>query len=94
MNSIQQLRERYSKLRVKNTSKIFNYELTTYLELGSMLKMAEVVALAAQARTESRGAHARADFPAKDDANWKVHTLVRLVDGLPKLESKPVSSLE
>lgn len=93
LNRIQHLRERYSKLRVKNTSKIFNYELTTYLELGSMLKMAEVVALAAQARTESRGAHARADFPAKDDANWKVHTLVRLVDGLPKLESKPVSSL-
>jgi succinate dehydrogenase/fumarate reductase flavoprotein subunit len=92
LNSIQQLRERYSKLRVKNTSKIFNYELTTYLELGSMLKMAEAVALAAQARTESRGAHARVDFPAKDDANWKVHTLVRLVDGLPKLESKPVSA--
>ena len=92
LNRIQHLRERYSKLRVKNTSKIFNYELTTYLELGSMLKMAEAVALAAQARTESRGAHARVDFPAKDDANWKVHTLVRLVDGLPKLESKPVSA--
>ncbi len=90
LNHIQNLRERYSKLGVKNPSKIFNYELTTYLELGSMLKMAEAVTLAAQARTESRGAHARVDFPKKDDANWKAHTLIRLVDGSPKLESKPV----
>ncbi len=89
---IQKLRERYSKLRVKNTSKIYNYELTANLELGSMLKMAEAVALAAQARSESRGAHRRVDFPEKDDANWKVHTLVRLINGSPKLEKKPVSS--
>ena len=92
LSQIQNLRERYSKLGVKNSSKIFNYELTTYLELGSMLKMAEAVALAAQARTESRGAHSRVDFPTKDDANWKVHSLIRLVDGSPKLENKPVAS--
>ncbi len=89
---IQSLKERYSKLRVKNSSKIFNYELTAYLEAGSMLRLAEVVALAAQARSESRGAHARVDFPEKNDTNWKVHTSIRLVDGSPKLESKPVSS--
>ena len=89
---IQTLKERYSKLRVKNTSKIYNYELTAYLELGSMLRMAEAVALAAQARSESRGAHGRVDFPDKNDADWKAHTLVRLVDGAPKLEKKPVGS--
>jgi len=92
LDRIQNLKERYLKLRVKNKSKIYNYELTAYLELGSMLKMAEAVSLAAQLRTESRGAHARVDFPNKDDANWKVHTLVRLVNGSPKLEKKPVSS--
>jgi succinate dehydrogenase/fumarate reductase flavoprotein subunit len=86
---IQGLKERYSKLRVKNPSKIYNYELTSYLELGSMLTLAEIVALAAQARTESRGAHRRSDFPERDDTNWKAHTLV---SGSGQLEKTPVAT--
>jgi succinate dehydrogenase/fumarate reductase flavoprotein subunit len=87
---IQSLKERYSKLRVKNPSRIYNYELTSYLELGSMLTLAEVVALAAQARTESRGAHRRSDFPEPDDRNWKGHTLLSLARGSAQLQTKPV----
>lgn len=89
---IQTLKERYSKLRVKNPSRIYNYELTSYLELGSMLTLAEVVALAAQARTESRGAHHRSDFPERDDTNWKSHTLLSRAEGQPRMQKKAVAA--
>jgi len=46
-------------------------------ELGCLLDLAEVTALSALNRTESRGAHARDDFPKRDDENWLKHTLVR-----------------
>lgn len=89
---IQSLKDRYSRLRVKNPSRIYNYELTSYLELGSMLTLAEVVALAAGARAESRGAHQRADFSERDDTNWKSHTLVSFVGGSGQLQKKPVAA--
>ena len=89
---IQNLKDRYSRLRVKNPSRIYNYELTSYLELGSMLTLAEVVALAAGARAESRGAHQRADFSERDDTNWKSHTLVSFVGGSGQLQKKPVAA--
>ena len=91
LDRIRSLKERYAKLRVKNASRIYNYELTSYFELGSMLTLAGVVVQAAQARTESRGAHRRADFSQRDDQNWNCHTVVQLVQGLPRLEKKPVA---
>jgi succinate dehydrogenase / fumarate reductase flavoprotein subunit len=91
LSQIQSLKERYSKLRVKNPSRIYNYELTSYLELGSMLTLAEVVGSAAQSRTESRGAHQRSDFVERDDANWKSHTLASLVGESVQLQKKPVA---
>ena len=90
LDRIRSLKERYQKLRVGNPSRIYNYELTQYLELGSMLKLAEVVTLSARARTESRGAHRRADFPKRDDANWRCHTRVSLVQGAPRLDQRAV----
>jgi succinate dehydrogenase/fumarate reductase flavoprotein subunit len=92
LGQIQSLKDRYLRLRVKNPSRIYNYELTSYLELGSMLTLAEVVALAARARTESRGAHQRADFSERDDTNWKSHTLVSFVGGTGQLQKKPVAA--
>jgi succinate dehydrogenase / fumarate reductase flavoprotein subunit len=91
LDQIYRLKQRYKTLRVKNASRIYNYELTTYLELGSMLTLAEIVTQAALARTESRGAHHRADFPQKDDHNWRNHTLVSLVQGMPRWDKKPVA---
>ena len=91
LSGIQKLEERFSRVRVKNPSRIYNYELTSYLELASMLTLAEVVALAAQSRTESRGAHQRSDFPQRDDQNWKSHTLTSLVGESAQLEKKPVA---
>ncbi len=92
MERIQTLKERYRKIKVRNQSRVYNYELTTHLEVGSMLNLAEVVTLAAQSRTESRGAHRRADFPERDDGNWKSHTLVSLVRGSAQVQKKPVMS--
>lgn len=92
LGGIRSLKERYTRLRVRNPSRIYNYELTAYLELGSMLTLAEVVASAAAARTESRGAHRRADFPERDDINWKSHTVVSCVGGAGQLQKKPVAA--
>ncbi len=89
---IRTLRERHGKLRVGNKSRIFNYALTSHLELGNMLKLAEAVALAARGRNESRGAHLRSDCPERDDTSWKAHTVVREQDGAPKLDRKAVSA--
>lgn len=90
VTQIHELKERCSRLSLKNSSRVYNYELSGYLEVGAMLNIAEVVALAAQARTESRGSHRRSDFPDKDDAQWRVHTVARLVQGAPQLDKKPV----
>ena len=89
---IDALQRRHAALRVNNKSRIYNYALTSYLELGNLLQLAEALALAARGRTESRGAHVRSDFPQRDDSNWKVHTVVRRQDGAPKLDTRAVSA--
>jgi succinate dehydrogenase / fumarate reductase flavoprotein subunit len=51
------------------------------LELGNLLDLAYLSAVSAANRTETRGAHSREDFPARDDARWLKHTLARLGGG-------------
>jgi succinate dehydrogenase / fumarate reductase, flavoprotein subunit len=92
IDGIKQLKERYQKIPVRNASRIYNYELTTGLELGAMLALAELVTLSAQARSESRGAHRRTDFPNLDDQNWKHHTAVKLTQGSAQVEKRPVAN--
>ena len=90
LEKIKRLQERARNLRVQDKGKIYNTDLTTTLELLNMLEIAEVVVAGALARTESRGAHARRDFPSRDDGRWLVHTLAyRTPDG-PRLEYIPV----
>jgi NADH-dependent fumarate reductase subunit A len=92
LDKIAQLKERYQNIKVRNTGRIYNYELTTHLEIGAMLILAEIVTRSAQARTESRGAHYRSDFPNPDDANWKSHTVAKFSQGSTQLEKKPVAN--
>jgi succinate dehydrogenase/fumarate reductase flavoprotein subunit len=92
LDKIAQLKERYQKIKVRNTGRIYNYELTTHLEIGAMLILAEVVTGSAQARTESRGAHYRSDFPNPDDANWKSHTIAKFSQGSTQVDKKPVAN--
>jgi succinate dehydrogenase / fumarate reductase, flavoprotein subunit len=86
------LRERYEHIVVEDKSQLFNNDLTQALELGFLLELADAVVVCGLARKESRGAHARPyDFPERDDENFLKHTIVRLQDGRPKLNWKPVT---
>jgi succinate dehydrogenase / fumarate reductase, flavoprotein subunit len=78
-------------LRVADRSMIFNTDLAEALELDNMLAQANVSLHSAIGRTESRGAHARGDFPFRDDVNWLRHTLAWLdADDRTRLDYRPV----
>jgi len=90
VTKVQELRERFKQVRVADSGKVFNMEMLQTWELGNMLDLALVTAQSALARTESRGAHARDDFPQRDDANWLKHTLAWLDGEQVRLGYKPV----
>jgi succinate dehydrogenase / fumarate reductase, flavoprotein subunit len=78
-------------LSIADRSMIFNSDLAEALELDNMLAQASVSLRSAIGRTESRGAHAREDFPKRDDQNWLKHTLSWLDDdGRVRLDYRPV----
>jgi succinate dehydrogenase / fumarate reductase flavoprotein subunit len=78
-------------LGVSDHAMIFNTDLVEALELDNMLAQASVSLHSAVGRTESRGAHAREDFPQRDDAHWLKHTLSWLDDdGRVRLDYRPV----
>jgi succinate dehydrogenase / fumarate reductase, flavoprotein subunit len=88
---IRALRARFSRVRVVDRSPVFNLNLTDALETGHMLELAEVIVVGAFARTESRGAHYRTDYPKRDDARWMRHTLARRTADGPSLDYAPVT---
>lgn len=91
LNVVRELKERFKHVRPTDTGSIFNMELMNIWELGNLLDLAEITTVSALARTESRGAHAREDYPERDDRNWLKHTLA-FVDqkGQIELRYKPV----
>ncbi len=84
------LSERYHHIRVSDQGKQYNMELMQAWELGNLLDLAMVTTVSALARTESRGAHAREDYPQRDDVNWLKHTLAWMKDDQITLKYKPV----
>ena len=84
------LKQRYERVSLGDRSLRFNTELLETLELGNLLALAQVTVESALARKESRGAHAREDFPKRDDDQWLKHTLAYGRDGKVELRYKPV----
>ena len=90
LDKVRELQERFKKVQVGDRGKIFNTDLLNTWELGNLLELAEVTAASALSRQESRGAHAREDYPRRDDANWLKHTLAWKEDCKIRLGYKPV----
>jgi len=78
---------------ITDRNRIFNTELVEALELENLMALARVTASGALARTESRGAHARDDYPERDDKNWMKHTLASINGGEVALDYKPVRTI-
>ena len=90
LNKIRELKGRFENVQVDDRGKIYNTNLLNVWEIGNLLDLAEVTAASALARTESRGGHAREDYPKRDDAKWLMHTLAWACDGEVELRYKPV----
>jgi len=87
-----ELRERYAVARIDDHSRTFNTEFIAALELSCMLDVAETIVRCAQLREESRGAHQRIDFPARDDERFLANSLIyRSAEGASRVEYLPVT---
>ena len=85
------LRDQYrAGLELDDQGRVFNTDLMEAWELGCLLELAEVTATSAVARQESRGAHAREDFPKRNDEEWLKHTLCYKEGDDYRLDYKPV----
>jgi len=90
IDQLEELKRRYRHVRVDDGGRVFNTDLLEAWELGCLLDTAQVTAVAALKRRESRGAHAREDFPTRDDKRWLKHSLAHLTDDGVQLTTKPV----
>jgi fumarate reductase flavoprotein subunit len=89
--TLRKLQERCANVAIDDHTQTFNTDLVAALELSFMLDVAEAMIHSALQRTESRGAHQRTDFPARNDEKFLAHALVtRTADGRPRVEYLPV----
>jgi fumarate reductase flavoprotein subunit len=90
--TIQKLRGRTKAIGIRDSSRSYNTELVAALELENLVDIGECILRSGLAREESRGAHQRTDFPARDDDKFLAHHLVRRdADGTPRVERMPVT---
>jgi succinate dehydrogenase / fumarate reductase, flavoprotein subunit len=85
---IKQVAQRVANTQINDKSRVFNTARIEALELDNLIEVAQATMIAAEARRESRGAHAREDFPERDDVNWLKHSLY-FKEGY-RLDYKPV----
>jgi succinate dehydrogenase / fumarate reductase flavoprotein subunit len=91
VSKVKELKARFDKIRVQDKRRSYNSNLVHVLEIENLLELAEVMVGGAVERKESRGAHARRDFPTRDDDNWLKHTLAFKTPDGPKLDYKKVN---
>lgn len=89
-SKIRELKERFKDISLKNKELIFNFELIQYVDLESMLNLAELITLGALKRRESRGSHYRLDYTKRDDINFLKHTVACKDGDKSKLEYEDV----
>jgi succinate dehydrogenase / fumarate reductase flavoprotein subunit len=95
LSDVQELRRRYKNVSIQDKGQRYNTDLLEAVELGFLLDLAEVTVTGALERKESRGGHAREDYPTRDDVNFLRHTMAYRetgADGEPyvRLDYKPV----
>jgi len=91
LRKIKELKQRIQKVKVQDNGRVYNTNLVNIIETTNLLDLAETIVVGGIARTESRGAHSRRDFPNRDDANWGKHTLAHYTSDGPKLDYCPVT---
>jgi succinate dehydrogenase / fumarate reductase, flavoprotein subunit len=91
IKQIRTLKQRFGNACVTDKGSVYNTNLTNAMEVKNLLDLAEILLTAALAREESRGGHARYDFPNRDDDTWLKHTLVSYSREGPVLSYKPVT---
>jgi len=88
---ISKVHESFKDVGVSDRSLVWNSDLIETLELANLLDQAVATMYSAAQREESRGAHAREDFPDRDDHNWQKHTLVAVDEnGKASFDFRPV----
>lgn len=90
VNVIDKIHERMADLKVDDKSAVWNTDLIETLELQNLMTQSRQTMHSASNRTESRGAHAREDFPLRDDKNWLKHTVSYDIAGKIQIEYRPV----
>lgn len=87
------LKERLQRVGLRNGSGVFNLDMMRTVELRGMIDLALCTACGALVRTESRGSHARTDYPQRDDERWLVHTIAEYQPDAPepRLSRRPVT---
>jgi succinate dehydrogenase / fumarate reductase flavoprotein subunit len=90
VDKIREVKQRFKEIKVDDQGLKYNMNLIEAWELSNLIDIAEVTAVSALARKESRGAHSRDDCPKRDDKNWLKHTLAWMENGGVRLGYKPV----
>jgi succinate dehydrogenase / fumarate reductase flavoprotein subunit len=90
LSDVRSISARYKNVGIMDRGQRYNTDLLEAIELGFLLDLAEVLVVGALERKESRGGHAREDYPNRDDVNFMQHTMAyKTADGI-KLDYKPV----